>query len=168
MSGIKTVRVRVVGLIFLLPSNTVSTAIEPLTSAVEARAATSPPPLPRLNIAKGSPLNSVLDRCCFPCPCAAGTSNASPVSTRTVVSASLPHPGRSCQPSRRSPAQLPDVEKLDFRINHIIDRALDVRLRADRANGKGTCLGAQFQLPRQSNPSRIACTTLPVLDRCDW
>jgi hypothetical protein len=34
MSGIKTVRV--VGLIFLLPSNTVSTAIEPLTSAVRA------------------------------------------------------------------------------------------------------------------------------------
>jgi hypothetical protein len=30
MSGIKTVRVRVVGLIFLLPSNTVSTAIEPM------------------------------------------------------------------------------------------------------------------------------------------
>jgi hypothetical protein len=29
------------------------------------------------------------------------------------------------------PRQLPDVEKLDFRINHIIDRALDVRLQAD-------------------------------------
>jgi hypothetical protein len=31
MSGIKTVRVRVVGLIFLLPSNTVSTATRPTT-----------------------------------------------------------------------------------------------------------------------------------------
>jgi hypothetical protein len=48
MSGIKTVRVRVVGLIFLLPSNTVSTAIEPLTSAAQAparRTAAAPPVL---------------------------------------------------------------------------------------------------------------------------
>ena len=26
------------------------------------------PPLPRLNIAQGAPLDPVLDRCCFPCP----------------------------------------------------------------------------------------------------
>jgi hypothetical protein len=60
------------------------------------------------------------------------------------------------------------LKKLDFRINHIIDRTLDVRLRAGWTNGKGTCSGAQFQLPRQSNPPRTAGTMLPVLDRCDW
>ena len=68
----------------------------------------------------------------------------------------------------KSSRPLPDVEKLDFRINHIRDRALDLRLQADQPNRKGTCSSGQFQLPRQSNPPRTAGTTLPVLHRCDW
>jgi hypothetical protein len=139
---------------------------EPLTSVVETHAATVPP-LPRLNIAQGCASG------CGPRPVllplalrAASTSNASPVSTRTMVSSSTPWPIVSA--FAEEPRPLPDVEKLDFRINHIIDRALDVRLRADCANRKGTCSGAQFQLPRRSNPPRTACTTLPVLDRYDW